>query len=305
MNFKGKAIPLQDIDLPQIGATIGVGEDEIHAVLDAETNGKGFDGRGRPKMLFEPHIFYRELGKGQKRDRAVKLGLARPRWKRDYPKDSYARLEAAMKIDEAAALRSASWGLGQVMGFNHKLAGFDTVQEMVEAFKESEGKQLFGMITFIKNAGLADALRRHDWKAFARGYNGKGFAQNGYDKKLAASYAKWSKIKDTPFPVYNNSMPLGETAPKAHPYPQDDAPPLPDPVAISETLKPRGTSPQIPPTARPDQPARPVLSPAGATKRGGLIALFVAGIAGIAAWTAGLLCNVPWLAEFLGVGCGG
>lgn len=54
--WKGKAKRIEDIDLPRIGAMIGVGEDEIHAVLDVESAGSGFDSKGRVKMLFEPHV---------------------------------------------------------------------------------------------------------------------------------------------------------------------------------------------------------------------------------------------------------
>ena len=216
MNFKGKAAKLADIDLPRVGAMIGVGEDEIHAVLDVESAGSGFDKQGRPRMLFEPHVFWRELGPGPKRDAAAKAGLAYPKWKRDYPADSYPRLLKAMAIDEDKALRSASWGLGQIMGFNHMAAGHPSAEDMVEAFCESEANQLEGMVSFIKTNGLADELRRHDWAGFARGYNGAGFAANGYDKKLAAAFAKWQRIKDTPYfadpgftpkPVADNSQP--------------------------------------------------------------------------------------------------
>mgnify|MGYP003466623856 FL=1 len=59
MNFKGKAAKLADIDLPRVGAMIGVGEDEIHAVLDVESAGSGFDKQVRPRMLVEPHVFWR------------------------------------------------------------------------------------------------------------------------------------------------------------------------------------------------------------------------------------------------------
>lgn len=201
MNFKGKAKRIEDIDLPRIGKRIGVGEDEIHAILDVESAGKGFDSKGRPRMLFEPHIFYRELGKGPERDEAVKQGLARPRWKRDYPKDSYPRLERAMAINKNAALRSASWGLGQIMGFNHLAAGYSSALAMVEAFMADEDNHLEAMVSFIIVNNLDDELRRHDWAGFARGYNGKGFAQNRYDEKLADSYAKWQRIKDTPLPA--------------------------------------------------------------------------------------------------------
>ncbi len=202
MNFKGQAKRLDDIDLPMIGRMIGVGEDEIHAVLDTEAAGAGFDKKGRPKMLFEPHVFWRELGKGPARDAAAAAGLAYPRWKPgNYPSDSYPRLLKAMKINAEAALRSASWGLGQLMGFNAQLAGYESAAAMVRDFLDDEEHHLRAMVAFIKARGLDDELRRHDWKGYAAGYNGPGFAKNGYDRKLAASFARWLKIKDTPIPA--------------------------------------------------------------------------------------------------------
>ncbi|QUS34931.1 N-acetylmuramidase family protein [Falsirhodobacter algicola] len=195
--FQGRARRLDDYDLPEIGALIGVGEDELHAVIDVETAGGGFDRQGRPRMLFEPHIFWRELPEAKRRS-AERAGLAYARWgEAPYPADSYPRLEMAMLLDSRAALRSASWGLGQIMGFNHKAAGYDTVQGMVAAFMDDEAAQLEGMVCFIRSEGLDDELRRHDWSAFARGYNGAGYATHGYHTRLAAAYAKWARIPDT------------------------------------------------------------------------------------------------------------
>ena len=196
MNFVGKATRLKDIDLPRLGSLIGVGEDEVHAVLDVEARGRGFDSKKRPVMLFEPHIFYREL-RGAQRAQAVKEGLAYPKWRRNYPKDSYPRLKRAMAINKEAALRSASWGMGQIMGFNHTHAGYTSAEKMVKAFLRSEGDHLEGMINFIKNTGLAQALRNHNWRKFAKGYNGSAYAKNNYHVKLKNAYTKWSKIKDT------------------------------------------------------------------------------------------------------------
>ena len=198
-NFKGKAKRLEDIDLPRIGHTIGVGEDEIHAILDVESRGKGFDSKGRPIILFERHWFYRFLS-GAKRNEAVRKGLAVDKWSRaTYNQDQYSLLLRAIEIDETAALKSASWGLGQVMGFNHSLAGYDTVQDFVFAMMDDEDNHLEAMVSFIINAGLDDELRRHDWAGFAKGYNGAGYKANNYDTRLAKAYARWSKIKDTPW----------------------------------------------------------------------------------------------------------
>lgn len=102
-----------------------------------------------------------------------------------------------MKINKEAALRSASWGLGQILGENFAMCEYNRAEEMVLAFTESEGSQLEAMVKFIIAAGLDDELRRHDWAGFARGYNGPGYKKNKYDVKLRQAYNKWSKIKDT------------------------------------------------------------------------------------------------------------
>lgn len=207
--FKGAARRLDDLDLPRLGRLIGVGEDEIHAVIDVETSGGGFDALGRPKMLFEPHVFWRNLGEAKRRT-AEAQGLAYPRWRPGaYPKDSYGRLSLAMKIDRPAALRAASWGLGQILGENHKMAGYGTVEEMVADFLDDEDRHLRAMVNFITSAGLDDEMRQiagmnrpstsADWAPFAMGYNGPGYRKHGYHIKLAERHAVWRRIKDTPY----------------------------------------------------------------------------------------------------------
>lgn len=209
-NFKGPAKRIEDIDLPRIGQTIGVGEDELHAFMDTETSGSGFDSEGRPKLLFEPHVFYRNLGAGPKRDAAVRAGLAYPRWgEKPYPRDSYPRLAEAIKIDETAALKSASWGLGQVMGGNHVMVGHATVQAMVDACCEDEDNHLEQMVEFIKSADIDDDLRNlaalkrptapADCIGIVRVYNGPGYAKNNYHVKFAQAHNRWRNIRDTPW----------------------------------------------------------------------------------------------------------
>lgn len=199
LTFKGRGKRLDDVDLPRLGHRLGVGEDEIHAFIDVETRGHGFDKLGRPLMLFEPHVFFRNVS-GDKRARAVQAGLAYKNWgAKPYPKDSYPRLRAAIAIDETAALKAASWGLGQVLGENHEAAGFLSVQHMVEAMKDDEELQLEASVNFILANKLDDELRRHDWAGFARGYNGAGYKRNKYDVKLAEAFRKWSRIKNTPW----------------------------------------------------------------------------------------------------------
>jgi hypothetical protein len=222
MTFKGAARRLDDLDLPRLGASIGVGEDEIHAFLDVETSGHGFDAQGRPVILFEPHVFYRNLA-GAARAKAVAAGLAYAKWgEKPYPRDSYPRLKAACAIDETAALRSASWGLGQVLGENFRAAGFPTVQAMVEAMMADEALQLAAAVNFIAANRLDGKLREHDWAGFARGYNGASYGKNAYDIRLAEAFRKWSGIRDTPpppapVPIPQSPQPKGFMPVKAEP----------------------------------------------------------------------------------------
>lgn len=194
--WSGKGKKLTNYDIPRVGHSIGVGEDEIHAVLDVETRGTGFDDVGVIR-LFEEHVFYRRLPK-EKRSKAVALGLAHPSWRRNYA-DNYNRLLRAYAFDPKAALEACSWGLGQVMGCNYKLAGYLSALEMVNAFAVSEAEQLKGMVAFIRNTGLDAALRAHNWAKFAEGYNGKGYRANQYHTRLADRYRFWSGKPDTPW----------------------------------------------------------------------------------------------------------
>jgi hypothetical protein len=95
-------------------------------------------------------------------------------------------------LDRQAALRSTSWGIGQVMGFNAGIAGFPEAETMVQAMMKSEDEQVRGMFEFLMVNRLDGPLRSHDWTSFARGYNGPGFAKNQYDARLAAAFQKFS-----------------------------------------------------------------------------------------------------------------
>ena len=193
-DFRGVAVKLALEDIRMIADEAGVETAALRAVIAIESSGSGFDSTGRPKVLFEPHIFFRQLS-GAERDRAVSQGLAYPKWgEKPYPKGSdaqYDRINKAMEINQSAALKSASWGLGQIMGFNHKMVGYGDVETMVLACLDSEANHLRMMLNFIRSSGLLDKLRNKDWAGFARGYNGPGYAKNQYDVKLASAYERF------------------------------------------------------------------------------------------------------------------
>ncbi|APX84748.1 hypothetical protein BV511_08505 [Methylorubrum extorquens] len=75
----------------------------------------------------------------------------------------------ALAIDDTAALKAASWGLGQILGENHKAAGYAALQAMILAVcSGGEAEHLAAMVRFIVTNGFDDELRRHEWAGFAR-----------------------------------------------------------------------------------------------------------------------------------------
>lgn len=254
-NFIGASKRLDDLDLPRLGALIGVGEDEIHAFIDVETRGHGFDDKGRPIILFERHKFY-EYVPAAKRTAAVNAGLA-SKTPGGYGSqaDQYPKLLKAIDIDETAALKSCSWGLGQVLGANFADCGYDSVQDFVKGMMADEDIQLKASIDFIIKNGLGPKLKAHDWAGFAAGYNGKNYRINQYDTKLADAYRKWSRIKDTPWPEKSPVQSL--PAPPAIPEPPKPESPL-TPAVVAQVPIPPATDPVA--AKVPDQNAAVVVA---------------------------------------------
>lgn len=189
--FSGPATPLDDTAIADAAKKLGVEAAAVRAVIDVESRG-GFLPDGRPKILFERHYFSR-LTKG--RFDTSHPGISNGKWG-GYGAGGahqYDRLNAAIALDRDAALRSASWGLFQIMGDHCKTLGFADVEAFVAAMVSGEAAQLDAFVTFVKKNRLDDELVRHDWAAFARGYNGPAYKENHYDTKLAAAYAFHSK----------------------------------------------------------------------------------------------------------------
>lgn len=190
--------PLVSGDIKEAAKRLGVSEPHVRAVIAVEAGGSGFLGRYEndpclPKILFEAHVFSRET---DHRFDSSHPSLSSRTWN----KDLYAggirehdRLRDAAKLDFVAAHRSASWGMFQIMGFNHEAAGYADVLDFVGSQFVSEGLQLLAGVHFILTKGLQEPLARNDWAAFALGYNGEAYRENRYDEKLAAAYFRYSQ----------------------------------------------------------------------------------------------------------------
>lgn len=189
--FVGKGTPLSQQGIDTAAASLEVGAAEIWAVLTVETTGCGFLADRRPKILFERHIFHGET-KGRFDTVAPDLSDRIAGGYGAAGAHQYDRLTRAVALDRHTALRSASWGIGQVMGFNAESVGFPSVEQMVQEMAESEDAQLRGMAEFVRTNGLHRAIKQHAWRTFARSYNGPDFEKNAYDTKLDQAFTRLS-----------------------------------------------------------------------------------------------------------------
>src|SRR5580698_2642849 len=128
MNFIGRTLALDSAGMNNVANALLVHAPEIWSVLHVETSGCGFLVDRRPQILFERHIFSRETG--------GKFGVTDPDISNPIPggygasgDHQYDRLAKAIKLDREAALRSASWGIGQIMGFHADDLGYAHVEE--------------------------------------------------------------------------------------------------------------------------------------------------------------------------------
>ena len=188
--------PLDAGDITSAAKRLSVTEAHVRAVITVEAAGSGFLGKYEndprlPKILFEAHIFSRETG--GKFD-ASHPQLSSPKWDRSLYSGGlkeHDRLREAAALDFMAAHRATSWGLFQIIGFNHQTAGYDSLFDFVGAQYVSEGMQLQCGVNFILSSGFEKFLQSEDWRGFARGYNGPAYEENRYHEKLSAAYERF------------------------------------------------------------------------------------------------------------------
>ena len=199
--FIGTGKPVTIHDIQQAADELKVGVAELRAILSVESRNKGFDVSGQPIILFEPHVLYRNLKDPQQLQAAVDAGIAYPHWgMKPYPKGNdaqYQRLARAISINEEAAFRAISMGMGQILGENYKHCGFDSARALFEDCKAGEPQQLEQIVAFIKYHNINLYMRRHDWRTVAALYNGTGQIDK-YAAWLKEAYEKWSKVVNKP-----------------------------------------------------------------------------------------------------------
>lgn len=193
---------LTDARIAEIARENGIHPAALLAVKLVESGIKsGFLDSGKPQILFEGHVFYKYLKANVKSLDINKLcaqypNIVYPKWdKSKYlgGEKEWTRLEQARQINVKYANYSASWGMFQVMGFNYKSCGCESISEFVEKMSESQEQQLRLTLNFFKHSNLIVPLQKRQWATFAKGYNGPSFAKNRYHTKLQAAYSNYIK----------------------------------------------------------------------------------------------------------------
>jgi hypothetical protein len=183
--------------LTAVSERLDVPKSSLLAVLMVESYGEPFGPDGRPIIRFENHIFHDRWGKknpdlyDQHFRFATEPGDKRwhNHWFRVDPNGEWIHLhqkssdsqkieweafDFARTLDNDAAINSASFGLGQVIGFNAEQSGYDDLSTFVEDMNDIR-LQVLAMVEFIRNGKtMLEALWERDFYKFAREYNGPG-----------------------------------------------------------------------------------------------------------------------------------
>ena len=193
--------PGKEWEFKMLAGLIGVEPEVLMAVQKVETGGLGgfLKESGRPRILFEGHVFWKYLVQ-EKKDPNKYLPRYSDVLYKKWTKSMYVggegewtRLEKAMEISESSAIMSASWGMFQIMGGNYSLCGCKDVWEFKELMEKDEFSQMILAVEFIKNRKLVPALVSKRWAEFAKGYNGAEYYKNNYDTKLKSAYLSFKK----------------------------------------------------------------------------------------------------------------
>ncbi len=175
-----------DADIAALAKRLGCTTKQLCAMSIVESGGSAFDKRGRPKILFERHLFHR-LTKGPLSAWCNPKGGG-------YNEDSWEKLTQAACQNADAAFSSVSWGKFQVLGMHWEGLGYPSPVDMAYSTVTGEAAHYDMLARYIERNNLKGALAKlstnpADNVPLAKGYNGPAFKKFAYDDKLARAMA--------------------------------------------------------------------------------------------------------------------
>ncbi|QDD90580.1 N-acetylmuramidase domain-containing protein [Pseudomonas oryzihabitans] len=220
LKYQGKH--LEDKDIREAAADLECEPGLIYAIAKQESSHSSFiemDGEKIPSILYERHHFKRLAqnealqsshsdiyGSPYRRAKKLRDGsyidsktLEKIQLADTYGPSGrfqYERLIRAYRLNKDAALQASSWGKFQIMGFNHKAAGYETVKDFTRAMSMGDGEHIKAFLKFAKsNTVLLRGLRTKNFETIAQGHNGKNWKEINpdYAKNIEAFYNEYKK----------------------------------------------------------------------------------------------------------------
>ena len=154
----------------------------LGAILMKESNQIGFyPESGKIKSRFEKHIYigFKDVLNGLKKRHPSLPGLD----------SNWIKKHTAEQLE----FMSTSYGIAQIMGYWYDLLNYESVEDMIDAWADSEEIQIRDFCLFCvryNDGRFLTALKLLNFQSIAMQYNGRGFAQNAYDKDLHNYFQK-------------------------------------------------------------------------------------------------------------------
>jgi len=196
-----------------ISKELGIDVEIALAVICVESGGNGFASDGRMLIRFENHVFYTYFGsKSEANQKAFDEHFSyNTKSRRDDHKFRHDKsdqwttshtgqgveweaFEIARSLAETEAMYSISMGAPQVMGFNYKMIGYNSVQEMFSAFCQDIRYHIMALFDFCNaKSSRVQYLLTGDFLSFAKEYNGLT-APEAYEQRLQQYYEIYKKL---------------------------------------------------------------------------------------------------------------
>jgi hypothetical protein len=183
------------------------------AVFCTESGGSGFR-NGRMLIRFENHHFDRHWGKAHPQQFAAffRYNAQKPWTQHQWRASDSAAFEDvhasqdsewrcfqfASTLDPSAAKLSISMGGPQILGSNFGDAGFESVDQMFNAFSAGEKRQVIAFFDFLQGHETHPpkimALQQRDFTRFAELYNGPGNSAE-YGSRLSLAFDAYQRLR--------------------------------------------------------------------------------------------------------------
>jgi len=161
---------------------------QIKAIAKVESGGSAFDSKGRPKILFERHLFHRLT------DGRFSPSIFSEAKGGGYDHSSWDKLIHAACRDAEAAFAAVSWGRFQVLGMHWSALGYTSPLSLAYSTVCTEAAHYELLCRYIETNKLSQhvqclSAKASDNRAFARAYNGPAYERFAYHEKLAREMA--------------------------------------------------------------------------------------------------------------------